>query len=99
MRTALGKEDYLEYYNRVLEKLEHEKDYVTGLDAATGDGDHWANMYAGFKKLIDSSEELKNEDLSGLLKRCGMHVRHRRLFWRTVWRSIHQRFKSTGRRV
>ena len=54
MRTALGKEDYLEYYNRVLEKLEHEKDYVTGLDAATGDGDHWANMYAGFKKLIDS---------------------------------------------
>ena len=45
MKAVLSKEDYLDYFSRVLKKLEQEKDYVTELDAATGDGDHWANMY------------------------------------------------------
>lgn len=47
MKAVLSKEDYLDYFSRVLKKLEQEKDYVTELDAATGDGDHWANMYTG----------------------------------------------------
>lgn len=72
MKAVLGKEDYLDYFSRVLKKLEQEKDYVTELDAATGDGDHWANMYTGFKKLTDSAEDLRKENLSGLMKRCGM---------------------------
>ena len=68
MKAVLGKEDYLEYFSRVLKKLEQEKDYVTELDAATGDGDHWANMYTGFKKLTDSADDLRGENLGGLMK-------------------------------
>ena len=72
MGIVLGREEYITYFERVQKKLEEEKDYITELDAATGDGDHWANMYAGFQKLTQSAGELKEENLSGLFRKSGM---------------------------
>ena len=39
---------YVDYLKKVTAKIASEKDYITELDAATGDGDHWANMNTGF---------------------------------------------------
>lgn len=74
MGLKITKEDYIEYLKRVLQKLEKEKDYVTELDAVTGDGDHWANMYTGFSKLCEASDELKEENLQGLFQKSGMKL-------------------------
>ena len=72
MMLVLSKEDYLQYFNRVMDRLSKKKEYITALDAATGDGDHWANLYTGFGKLIEAKEQLKNMSLQELLKRSGM---------------------------
>ena len=36
-------DDYVAYLNRAAAVIRDSKDYISGLDAATGDGDHWAN--------------------------------------------------------
>ena len=33
-------------------------DYVTALDAATGDGDHWVNLNMGYAALLERAEEI-----------------------------------------
>ncbi len=66
-----GKE-YLEYLENAAEKINENRDYITNLDATTGDGDHWVNMNMGFSKIIDSKNELENLRINELLKKIGM---------------------------
>ena len=65
---------YLEYIALVARKIESDKDYITELDAATGDGDHWANLNMGFQKLLDSRAELESLPLGDMFKKIGMLV-------------------------
>lgn len=64
--------DYLEYLENVAKKINENKDYITKLDATTGDGDHWVNMNMGFEKILDSKEELKDLNFKELLKKIGV---------------------------
>ena len=64
--------DYVEYCIRAAKLIEDNKDYISDLDAATGDGDHWANMNMGFQKIVDSAEELKTLSYADLFKKLGM---------------------------
>ena len=64
--------DYVEYCIRAAKLIEDNKDYISDLDAATGDGDHWANMNMGFQKIVDSAEELKTLSYADLFKKHGM---------------------------
>ena len=66
-----GKE-YFEYLENAARKINENKDYITKLDATTGDGDHWVNMNMGFNKIIDSKSELENLKINELLKKIGM---------------------------
>ena len=50
---------YVDYLKKVTAKIASEKDYITELDAATGDGDHWANMNTGFTKLMEIEDQLR----------------------------------------
>lgn len=43
-------------------------DYVTALDAATGDGDHWVNLNMGFTELLEKKEELRDLELPDLFQ-------------------------------
>ena len=52
--------------------IAEKKDYVTRLDAETGDGDHWANMNMGFGKLVAKKEQLRGMELPALFRECGM---------------------------
>jgi len=65
---------YMDYIAVVAKKIEQSKDYVTELDAATGDGDHWANMNMGFQKLLEARAELEALPLGELFKKIGLLI-------------------------
>lgn len=73
-KVCIGTKEYVDYLLEVYKKIESEKDYVTELDAATGDGDHWANMNTGFSKLVEKEAELRAENLSGMFKKAAMII-------------------------
>ena len=64
----------MDYIAVVTKKIEASKDYVSQLDAITGDGDHWANMNMGFQKLVESRAELEALPLGDLFKKIGMLI-------------------------
>lgn len=65
-------EDYTAYLNRAAVKISENRDYVTELDAATGDGDHWVNLNMGLEALTEAGEELTALPVCETLKRIGM---------------------------
>jgi len=60
---------WLERYAAVI--AEH-KQYLTGLDAAIGDGDHGINMDRGFQAVIARLDPVRDKDAGTLLKTTGM---------------------------
>ena len=50
------KEDYLRYLTKAAGVIRENKEYITELDSATGDGDHWLNLTIGFEKLLEKSK-------------------------------------------
>lgn len=65
-------EDYLSYISAVYQRIHGNKEYISGLDAATGDGDHWANMDMGFEKIVEARNSLEGCDFGDLFKKIGM---------------------------
>ena len=65
---------YVDYLKKVTAKIASEKDYITELDAATGDGDHWANMNTGFTKLMEIEDQLRAASLAELFKKAAMTI-------------------------
>lgn len=49
MALQLTSKDYVEYIKRAYELIHANGDYITELDSATGDGDHWSNINMGFE--------------------------------------------------
>lgn len=72
MGFSLTSREFAEYLKRTASKIAENKDYITELDAATGDGDHWANMNAGFSKLAELAPQLAELSVSDMYKRMGM---------------------------
>lgn len=68
MSFKLSSKDYVEYLNEFYKLLQDNKEYITNLDLATGDGDHWLNMNTGFGELLKKEEELKEMDLQTCFK-------------------------------
>lgn len=64
--------EYVDYLILAGEEIEKNGEYVTALDAKTGDGDHWVNLNAGFQKLTAMQKELKEMELAPMLKKIGM---------------------------
>jgi dihydroxyacetone kinase-like protein len=60
---------WLELYAAVLAE---KKLYLTGLDAAIGDGDHGINMDRGFQQVLVKIAPVKDKDAGTLLKTAGM---------------------------
>jgi dihydroxyacetone kinase-like protein len=72
MSFVLTSDDYVKYINLVAKKIYENGDYITGLDAITGDGDHWANINMGFENLVAASDELRKLPMGNLFKKIGM---------------------------
>jgi dihydroxyacetone kinase-like protein len=61
--------DWIERYAAVIAT---QKQYLTGLDAAIGDGDHGINMDRGFQQVLVKIAPVKDKDAGTLLKTTGM---------------------------
>lgn len=72
MGFQITPKEYVDYIILAGEEIEKNGEYVTALDAKTGDGDHWVNLNSGFQKLISMQEELKTMELAPMLKKIGM---------------------------
>ncbi|MCI8464273.1 MAG: dihydroxyacetone kinase subunit L [Lachnospiraceae bacterium] len=71
MGFQLTSKDYVEYIKLAYQKIHASGDYITELDAATGDGDHWANIDSGFGKLNEISDSLAEMTLFEQFKQIG----------------------------
>ena len=71
MAFRLTSKDYAEYIERAYKVIYDNGDYVTDLDLATGDGDHWSNLNMGFKKLVEVKTVLETLSISDELKEIG----------------------------
>lgn len=72
MGFSMTVSDYQDYLALAAAKIHENRDYVTELDSATGDGDHWANINMGFEKLTASRAELEALPLPASFKKIGM---------------------------
>lgn len=71
MGFELTSKDYAEYIRRAYGLIHENGDYVTELDSATGDGDHWSNIDMGFEKLVEREADLAAMPISEELKEIG----------------------------
>lgn len=71
MAFRITGKDYAEYIDKAYKVIYENGDYVTGLDLATGDGDHWSNLNMGFKKLVEEKERLAALEIAEELKEIG----------------------------
>lgn len=71
MALQLTSKDYMEYIKRAYELIHANGDYITELDSATGDGDHWSNINMGFEKLVEEADRLEILNLFDEFKEIG----------------------------
>ena len=71
MGFKLTAADYAEYIKRAYALIYDKGDYVTELDLATGDGDHWSNINMGFESLVKDIDSLAAMNISDELKEIG----------------------------
>ncbi|MBA2876064.1 dihydroxyacetone kinase subunit DhaL [Thermaerobacillus caldiproteolyticus] len=54
------------------DKIQENKEYLTELDQAIGDGDHGLNMARGFQETVNKITSVNYDDLGSLFKDVGM---------------------------
>jgi dihydroxyacetone kinase-like protein len=64
----------LQALNNMCDTIENEKEYLSELDGAIGDGDHGVNMAKCFRLVKKKLAESSAEDIGTLLKDVGMVV-------------------------
>ena len=72
MGFRLTMADYMEFLRRAFSKINENGEYITSLDAATGDGDHWVNLNGGLEKVVAMADELGNLSFFDAFKKIGM---------------------------
>ena len=72
-RMSVSYEDVLRWVQRFAAEVEANKEYLTQLDAAVGDGDHGINMQRGMSAVVAKVDTQAGEqDVGALLKTVGM---------------------------
>jgi phosphoenolpyruvate---glycerone phosphotransferase subunit DhaL len=61
----------LAWLRRSAAELHEQRDFLTGLDAAIGDGDHGINMDRGFTAVLDKLPAVAEVDIGAILKTVG----------------------------
>ena len=72
MNFKIYNKDFITFIKNAYDRINKDKDYITELDSATGDGDHWANINMGYEKLVEISPELEKLSLEEMFKKIGM---------------------------
>ena len=72
MSFIMTSKDYVAYIGIAAKKIHENGDYISKLDATTGDGDHWANINMGFENLVAAGPELMDLPICDVFKKIGM---------------------------
>jgi phosphoenolpyruvate---glycerone phosphotransferase subunit DhaL len=70
-RVTLGYDDVLRWIRAFASEVDANKEQLTQLDSAIGDGDHGINMQRGMSAVLGKVDET-GEDIGALLKTVGM---------------------------
>ncbi len=62
----------LQWMSKTNDKIQANKEYLTSLDQAIGDGDHGINMARGFQEVMTKTEASQYDTVSDLLKDVAM---------------------------
>ncbi|WP_343076309.1 dihydroxyacetone kinase subunit DhaL [Pullulanibacillus sp. KACC 23026] len=65
-------EVFRSWLRRANEKIQENKDYLSELDRAIGDGDHGINLSRGFEEVIKKLEAVDTTDIGALLQQTAM---------------------------
>ncbi len=72
MSFFIGAKDYVGYIRKIAQRIADSSEYITELDATTGDGDHWININMGFEHLLEKTDELEHLPMDEVFKTIGM---------------------------
>lgn len=72
MSFVITSNDFVNCLEITAKKIAENKDYISELDGTTGDGDHWANLNAGYEAVLASSDHLRTRKIPELLREVGM---------------------------
>lgn len=72
MSFQLTSDLYVDFIETAAKKIHENGDYISNLDAATGDGDHWANINLGFENLVAAGAEMRAMPICDVFKKIGM---------------------------
>ena len=64
----------IEMLQSIIKKIESEKDFLTELDNAIGDGDHGINLSRGFQKVAEKLPEWEGQDIGTIFKGVGTQL-------------------------
>ena len=74
MNQSLLPEQMHRALENICDTIEREKEYLSELDGAIGDGDHGVNMAKCFRKVKKKLPECQGKEFEGILKDVGMVV-------------------------
>ena len=69
---SLGHDDIVRWIRAFAAQVEANKEQLTQLDAAVGDGDHGINMQRGMAAVLGKVDGAEEQDIGALLKTVGM---------------------------
>lgn len=72
MSFLMNSSQYIDYIHRAAKKIAENKEYISELDAVTGDGDHWANLNLGFENLIAEGGQIRQMPMDAAFMKIGM---------------------------
>lgn len=62
----------IEVIDKIYEKIELNKAYLSELDATIGDGDHGLNMARGFNAVVEKLKDESGDNIADIFKKSGM---------------------------
>ncbi|RDW16550.1 dihydroxyacetone kinase subunit L [Oceanobacillus arenosus] len=65
-------EDAIQWFTKVNEKIQENKDYLTSLDQVIGDSDHGINMARGFQEVENKLSTQEYQEVADVLKEVAM---------------------------
>ena len=72
MTMSITASNYVDYLVAAGAEIAKNRDYITALDAKTGDGDHWVNLNMGFERITALADELRAMGFAAMLQKVGM---------------------------
>ncbi len=74
MRSVLSSSDVIKIIDSMCDTLEKEKNYLSELDGAIGDGDHGVNIAKCFREVKKKLPENADKDVGTIFKNIGMVI-------------------------